>query len=53
MQNEKQGFGFLVSIDLHKLLLPLLLGMLTSILSSLIPAIYASKTSITNALKFE
>lgn len=47
------GIWFLVRIDVYKLLLPIFIGMLISAAGSLIPAVYASKTSITKALKFE
>ena len=50
---RKLLMNFSVSISNLQLLLPVFTGCLTSFLCSLLPAIYAAKLNVTNALKFE
>ena len=45
--------AFTVSVSIHQLLLPVLVGVLEAMLCSIIPSFYASNIKVTSSLRFE
>lgn len=50
---SRMYFSFRIHVPAHQLLLPVIVGVLEAVLSSIIPSFYAARVKVTDALRFE